>query len=304
MKDQTRNFWILAVLIYFVGLGSALILWGGLLEKTGLKKNQGAEVINELAVLVAPPVGYSLPVSYGDFAPRLVQVGVIDYTRFEQLYKEIGSPLTDQQKMILTEGSDDKITIDRNNQHFLLNLFWALGLANQNRLLTAGSMGKDGRDGAMGFASTGGWSLSAKPVVEIYASLPLVPLTDEQQAMVEGVAAAVYRPCCGNPTSFPDCNHGMAMLGLLEWMAFNGVDRTQMFDAAKYFNAFWFPQQMLEVALYLNSTSGVSFEDANAEQIVGKSLFSGSGYQGVHQWLADNGKLEAIPNNGASCGVR
>lgn len=36
---------------------------------------------------------------------------------------------------------------------------------------------------------------------------------------VEEVAAAVYRPCCNNHTPFPGCNHGMAMLGLLELMA-------------------------------------------------------------------------------------
>lgn len=36
---------------------------------------------------------------------------------------------------------------------------------------------------------------------------------------VEEVAAAVYRPCCNSHTPFPGCNHGMAMLGLLELMA-------------------------------------------------------------------------------------
>lgn len=69
------------------------------------------------------------------------------------------------------------------------------------------------------FASTGGWTVGTKPVTELYASLDLIQLTAEQQKMVEEVAAAVYRPCCNNSTLFPDCNHGMALLGLLELMA-------------------------------------------------------------------------------------
>ena len=69
------------------------------------------------------------------------------------------------------------------------------------------------------FSSTGGWTLAAKPITELYASLDLIPLTAEEQKMVEEVAAAVYRSCCNNSTFFPDCNHSMAMLGLLELMA-------------------------------------------------------------------------------------
>ena len=36
--------------------------------------------------------------------------------------------------------------------------------------------------------------------------------------IVEEIAGNIYRPCCGNSTAFPDCNHGMAMLGLIELM--------------------------------------------------------------------------------------
>ena len=70
-----------------------------------------------------------------------------------------------------------------------------------------------------GFASTGGWTLGVKKATELYASTKIMSLTDEQQARLLEVASQVYRPCCNNPTHFPDCNHGMAMLGLLELMA-------------------------------------------------------------------------------------
>ena len=68
--------------------------------------------------------------------------------------------------------------------------------------------------------------------------LDLIPLTVKQQKMVEEVAAAVYRACCNNSTLFSDCNHGMAMFGLLELMASHGVTIDPMFETAKYVNAF------------------------------------------------------------------
>jgi hypothetical protein len=53
------------------------------------------------------------------------------------------------------------------------------------------------------FASTGGWSLAAKPITDVYASMDLISLTVEQQKLVEEVATAIYRPCCNNHTLFP-----------------------------------------------------------------------------------------------------
>ena len=56
-----------------------------------------------------------------------------------------------------------------------------------------------------------------------YSMHRFIVLTPEQQALVEKVSKGIYRPCCGNSVYFPDCNHGMAMLGLLELMASQGV---------------------------------------------------------------------------------
>jgi hypothetical protein len=118
------------------------------------------------------------------------------------------------------------------------------------------------------FASTGGWRLATKPITELYASLDLIPLTKEQQKFVEEVAQSVYRPCCNNPTHFPDCNHGMAMLGILELMASQGATVDEMFEAAKYVNAYWFPQQTLEAALYLKANQEIDFADADPRLVV------------------------------------
>ena len=156
-------------------------------------------------------------------------------------------------------------------------------------------------DAGFKFASTGGWTLATKPITELYASLDLIPLTAEQQQRVEEVAAAVYRPCCNNPTLFPDCNHGMAMLGLLELMASQGASTDQMFEAAKYINAFWFPQQNLETALYLKANQNVNFEDANARLVTGAEFSSGSGFASTHQQLQTSGLLPQAPQQGGSC---
>jgi hypothetical protein len=118
------------------------------------------------------------------------------------------------------------------------------------------------------------------------------------------VADAVYRPCCDNPTSFPDCNHGMAMLGLLELMASQNSSLDQMFEAAKYVNAFWFPQQTLELAIFFQATQNVKFSAVDARQLLSNRYSSGSGFQFVHQWLSDNNLLKQAPNSNGSCAVQ
>jgi hypothetical protein len=154
-----------------------------------------------------------------------------------------------------------------------------------------------------GFASTGGWTLGTKPATELYASTPLITLTPTQQTRLEEVAQAVYRPCCDNPTSFPDCNHGMAMLGLLEMMASQGATSDEMFTAAKYVNTFWFPQQSLEMALLFKHAQNQDFDQIDPRLLVGPGIFSGTGFKRIHQWLSENNLLERAPNSGGSCGV-
>ncbi len=252
---------------------------------------------------INPPSGYTVPAVFGNLGPSLLAAGAIDYGRFVQLYQQIGRPLTEEQIALLTKGSTAPVVINRDNAHFLLNFFWAVGLANKNSVLEAGPMKTYNKGQIGGFASTGGWTLGAKSPEALYASALMIALTPEQQTRLEEVAAGVYRPCCNNPTLFPDCNHGMAMLGLLELLASQGASVDQMFTAAKYVNAFWFPQQTLELAKFFQARQGVDFVQADARQMVGKDFSSGSGFQMAHQWLVDNGLLEQAPSAGGSCGV-
>ena len=253
---------------------------------------------------VNPPEGYQLPAVFGDIGPKMIAAGAIDLVKFTDLYKQQNQPLTDEQVAILSLGSQEKVTFDRSNAYFLLNFFWALGLANQNAILTEGPMASQGMDKIGGFASTGGWTLGTKPATDLYASQLILKLTNVQQATLLQVASAVYRPCCNNPTDFPDCNHGMALLGLLELMASQGASADDLFQAAKYVTAFWYPLQMLEIATAIQAAQKVDFNQADARAVVSQQIASISGFQAVHQWLAQNGLLQQAPSSGGSCGVK
>jgi hypothetical protein len=288
---------IVIVVTFLLGLGSGYLKWGQ--DETAELKQQ--KELTELYEQVNPKDGYALPVSYGNLGPQLVKAGVINYDAFRKVMEASGDPISNQQMEFLTTGSDEKIIITAENAHFLLNFFWAVGLANRNSILTEGSMVEYSDGKIEGFASTGGWTLATRPITELYASMDLIPLTPEQQARVEEVAAAVYRPCCNNATLFPDCNHGMAMLGLLELMASQGASTDEMFNAAKYVNAYWFPQQTLETAIYLKTNQKIGFADADARLVVGKGYSSASGASMIHQSLQSSGLLKQTPSQGGSC---
>ena len=285
------------LVVFLLGLGSGYLKWGQ--DETAEAKQQ--KEIVQLYEQVNPKEGYNLSISYGDLGPRLLEGGVINYDVIAKLYQERGTPLSEDQVKILKSGSSDEIVITAENANFLLNFFWAVGLANRNSILTEGPMVQNSDGQVERFASTGGWGLATKPVTELYASMDLIPLTAEQQHHVEEVATGVYRPCCNNPTHFPDCNHGMAMLGLLEWMASKGASVDEMFKAAKYFNAYWFPQQTLETAMYLQLNEGIDFVDADAKLVVSNRLSSASGFGMVHEDLQARGALKQAPGQGGGC---
>jgi len=303
-KINLQKYWLVITLITFLtgsfggfGLGRYSVHHEIAVAEQNLQQDIAA-----LANEVLPPEGYQLPAKYGNIGPELVSAGVIDYNAMVSLYEKNGQPLNEEQLSILNQASDQAIIINAENAYFLLNLFWALGLANANPILTEGPISQRGGGDVYNFASTGGWGLGTKPVNELFAGTTIITLTAGEQALVEKIATQIYRPCCNNSTIFPDCNHGMAMLGLLELMASQGANEDEMLGAAKYINAFWFPQQAYETALYLKYTQDVNYSDADPQTVVGAQLFSSSGFASVHQWLQNNGKLEQAPGGANSCG--
>ncbi len=312
-RMNTIRLWaVFSVITFLIGIGSGYYLWGrehaqdsveiSINEITpSLDDNQ--DQLEEIIRQINPPEGYSLPVTYGDIGPAMVAAGAIDYDKFLQVYERAGQPLSDAQKEILTQDSDLRIVFNSENAYFLLNYFWALGLVNDNPILTEGPMMQYGLEEVGRFASTGGWTIGVKPATDLFASTSLLTLTSEQQNRLERVAQNIYRPCCNNPTHFPDCNHGMAMLGMLTLLASENASETELYDAAKYANAFWYPQQYFELAVYFDAVEGQEFAKVDSQKVVSIDFSSGAGFNQVHQYLVANGLLEQAPGSGNSCGV-
>jgi hypothetical protein len=243
-----------------------------------------------LQELVLPSDGVNLPVTWGDLGAKLVEVGVIDRAKIEELYKNRGGFPPDFRKM-LEKNANEKIVITNSNAGYLLNLFWALGLANKNPILEdTAEMMNPAYGGAGNFASTGGWTLANGPstgsgqanAMSHYNMHALISLTEEQQALVDRVSRNIYRPCCGNSAHFPDCNHGMAMLGLLELMAAQGSSEQEMYKTALAVNSYWFPDTYLTIASYMQQKKGIEWKDVSPKEMLSANYSSGSGYAKIY----------------------
>jgi hypothetical protein len=200
-------------------------------------------IVTAILLLGLAPIGEKalLAFRWGDMGVKMAEAGVIDMEKFEALYAERGG-LSQADNKLLYGRDNGKISITPENSGMMLNMLWAFGLANKNPILENGPMMDPKYGGAGNFASTGGWTLAKGEAMDHYSMHTLVTLSPEEQALVEKVAQNIYRPCCQNSTYFPDCNHGMAMLGLLELMAKEGATEEEMYKMAEEANALWFPK--------------------------------------------------------------
>lgn len=223
--------------------------------------------------------GVELPVKWGDLGVQMTETGVIDKTKFENLYSQRGG-LKEADRKLLADSNNGNLIINSENSGIILNLLWAFGLGNKNPILEDGPMMDPRYGGAGNFASTGGWILARGNAMDHYSMHAFVTLTPEQQALVERVAKNIFRPCCNNSTYFPDCNHGMAMLGLLELMASQGVSETDIYKVALQVNTLWFPGQH-EAIKTLITSQGVDWNTVDPKKILGAEYSSSSGMQKV-----------------------
>lgn len=199
------------------------VIAGALLYDAPRVKSPTQEVASERVVL---------PASWNNLDERLKEEGVIDEGKWKQVYAEERA-VTDK---------DGQLFVSRDNAGFLLNMLWALGLGNKNALLEEGEMVNPKYGRAGNFASTAGWTLAVGNPMSHYSAHELISLSPEQQELVEKVAGGIYRPCCSNSAAFPDCNHGLAMLALLELMASQGVSEEDMYRYGHLVNSYWFPE--------------------------------------------------------------
>lgn len=231
----------------------------------------------KLTKIVIPDKGVELPIKWRDFGKKMVDAGVIDKTKFEGIYENRGG-LTDEIYSLLNGADNGNLKITRENSGAILNLAWAFGLSNKNSILEKGEMVDPQFGGAETFASTGGWILAKGNAMDHYSKHTFVKLTPGQQILVDNVSKGIFRPCCNNSTHFPDCNHGMAMLGLLEIMASQGMNENEMYAAALKINSYWFPDTYITIAKYLNSQD-IDYKNADPKLILSSTYSSSSGYR-------------------------
>lgn len=286
---------------------SAMILAGAWIYTQGLKvtdqHDHTASVSDSLVSVsvqeesVLPSKGVLLPVTWGNLGSQLAAAGVIDAEKFAAIYQQRGA-FTNEYKNLLLGKNNGQMKMTPENSGYLLNLFWALGLANKNAILDSGEMQNPLYGGAGRFASTAGWTITQGDPMDHFSRHAFFTLTTEQQNLVDRVSRGIYRPCCGNSTHFPDCNHGMAMLGLLELMASQGVSEEEMWKVALAVNSYWFPDKYLTIAAYLK-TQGIEWSAADAKEILGKNYSSSSGYANIAaRVVAPKGQ-----GGGGGCGV-
>lgn len=279
LEDVVREYATpLSVLGAGVLISMSLINGGS--PNSALGGSTRADILSALQEEVLPQSGVALPVALGDLGAKLVEVGAIDLNKFEALYKDRGG-FPDEYRNFLEKNMSKKIVITNWNAGYLLNLFWALGLANENPILKDESEMMNPKYGGAGnFASTGGWTLARGDAMDHYGMHKLINLNAEQQALVDRVSRNIYRPCCGNSTHFPDCNHGMAMLGLLELMASQGVGEQEMYRVALAVNSYWFPDTYLTIAAYMQQ-SGISWKDVSPKEMLGRDYSSAGGFANI-----------------------
>jgi len=277
---------------------SAIIIAGGsIYSKQSANPNVAADkAYAKLEATVLPVKGFTLPIKWGDLGIQMTRAGVIDKEKFMTVYANRGG-VQEFGRRLLEGANNDQILMTPYNANFLLNLFWALGLGNKNDILEKGPMMDKQYGGAGRFASTGGWSLARGQTMNHYSMHKFMDLTSEQQALVERVSKNIYRPCCGNSVYFPDCNHGMAMLGLLELMASQGVSERDMYKVALQVNAYWFPDTYLTIAKYLE-LKGSSWGEVDPGVILGADYSSSAGYQKILNEVSP-----PTQKGGGSCGV-
>jgi len=151
------------------------------LESTAATANQSTAANNVVIdqELVIPSSGVELPIVWGDVVKRVADAGVIDLQKFESLYAQ-REGLNPDTASLLRSADNGKIRMTPENSGVLLNIAWALGLGNKNSILEKDPMNDKQYGGADNFASTGGWSLAKRNVMQHSSKHQFITLNKEQ----------------------------------------------------------------------------------------------------------------------------
>lgn len=231
---------------------------------------------------VLPNGGLQLPVHFGNSIQALVQESALNASFLKQVMKQTGENFSSYEENVLNGAQNENIVVNASDSYFILDVLWAVGVNNNNTIINRGAIMKSGHPD--NFASTGAYGGLGKLSL---GKLNLLTLTPGQQIIAEQVAGNTYRPCCDNPTAFPDCNHGAAALGLIELMASQGFNATTISGAVKQFESFYFSQNFFTEAVYFYATQGLLWTQVPSEPAISYfySSQTGSGY--MQQYLVE-----------------
>ena len=279
-----KTLWLLvATFILGISVGIKVDRQGWSLELPKLIKTavapspSGTGSIVSITEVLPPSV--NLDVKWGDVIVKMVRSGAVDKQKFLALYEGRQADL-DQAKQLLESPSNTDIVI----------------------VLAKGPMGTQYKKEIGNFASTGGWTLGAKDGGKLFNSLNLISLTSDQESLVTEISQNIYRPCCGNSTYFPDCNHGAAMLGFIELAVASGLSKDQIYRNALALNSYWFPQTYAEIATYMKAKRNIVWKNVNPMEALGVEYSSGQGAGKVNKELQSTGLVPKV-QGGGGCGV-
>lgn len=258
---------------------------------------------DELERRLLPNKGRTLPIFFNGASKRLVEEGVIDLKKWNALYSKRKMIVPEWIEQSLLTDSHQPIRMDPLSAPFLLNILWALGISNKTQFNERSPL--QGKRLAR-FASTGGWQLGKeKNGAAYFNKVANIALNQDQEQLVHEAAERIYRPCCNNSTFFQDCNHGSAMLGLLQLGAAQGKSEDELYAAGLTANLYWFPGQYSKIALYFQEIEDQSLLDVPARDVLSRKFSSASGFKAnVVSKLAANNLLPDSPGRRAQgCSV-
>ena len=255
------------------------------------------ELVQILKQQVLPQGGFTLAVEWNDIGKKLLESGVIDQTKYEELFAN--DEISKKYMWHLNNTSKDRMMVNEQNSHFMVNTLWALGLVNKSKVLDEGPMRTQGDGNFMNYASTGGWTLGSRPTEELYSSQKLIDLTPKQEELAKRIAENVFRPCCGNHSAFPDCNHGMAVLGYVELAVKQRVSEERIYKDLLALNSFWFPQNYIEIAAYFQK-QGTKWNNIDAKLALSSRFSSAQGSQQVREEIQN---VPGLNVSGGGCGA-
>lgn len=294
----------LAVLIALDAAGAGIVVTGLVMrrrietiQKQLTEFNDPQAIVKQATADVLPAGGYRTSLKWGEIGKRLVEAGAIDKAKYQESFK---SEADGGAELDILDGDTGKfIEINENNSRFVVNTLWALGLVNKSKVLDEGPMRTGGTEPG-NFASTGGWTLGSKPAMDIYSSQELIPLPPAGQETVRKIAENVFRPCCGNSTAFPDCNHGMAALAYIELAVANGLPEKQIYKDLLGLNSFWFPSTYVEMAVYFKKDKNTEWKNVDPKTALSNDYSSAQGAAKINKAIEN---VPGIKSRGGGCGA-